>query len=96
MNCTPEFYFVVPDNSLLGIGIQKGDSVFCDRSPSPSHYVVGVWDDLAHICVELQDGTLFNTANNQEAPPEGYRLGRVLYIQRPIANEARDEMEAAV
>ena len=51
MNCTPEFYFVVPDNSLLDIGIQKGDSIFCDRNPGPAYYVVGVWDDLVHVCV---------------------------------------------
>lgn len=93
MNCTPEFYFVVPDNSLLCIGIQKGDSVFCDRNPGPAHYVVGVWANLAHVCVELPDGTLLNAVDNQEAPPNGYRCGRVLYVQRPIASEAR---EAAV
>lgn len=90
MNCTPEFYFVVPDNSLLCIGIQKGDSVFCDRNPGHAHYVVGVWANLAHVCVELPDGTLFNAVDNQEAPPEGYRCGRVLYVQRPIASEARE------
>ena len=77
MNCTPEFYFVVPDNSLLDIGIQRGDSIFCDRNPGSAHYVVGVWDNLAHVCVELSDGALFNAADNTEAPPEGYRLSLI-------------------
>ena len=93
MNCTPEFYLVVPDDSLLGIGIQRGDSIFCDSKPGPAHYVIGVWDDLAHVCIELSDGTLFNAADNTEAPPEGYRCGRVLYVQHPLVNEAK-EVEA--
>ena len=84
----PEFYIVVRDNSLLNIGMQKGDSIFCDRKPGPAHYVVGVWDDWAHICVELQSGMLFNAADNQKAPPEAYRAGRVLYVKRPLVNEA--------
>lgn len=62
-----------------------GDSIFCDRKPGPAHYVVGVW---AHICVELQSGMLFNAADNQKAPPEAYRAGRVLYVKRPLVNEA--------
>lgn len=28
------------------------------------------------------------SADNQKAPPEAYRAGRVLYVKRPLVNEA--------
>lgn len=79
----PTFYLTVSDGSYTHVGLFAGDVVMCDREDGPARFVIGVWDDLAHICTSVC-GRLFDEAAHSFAPEGAEILGRVLYASRQL------------
>ena len=55
----------------------------CDRETNPARFMIGVWDDLAHICTNVC-GQLFDEATHSFAPEDAEILGRALYVSRQL------------
>ncbi len=78
------FVVAVSDNSYIHLGIFEGDKLICDYLTSPARFVIGVWDDLTHICTDI-GGHLFDEAARTNAPSDAMILGRVVEIARPLS-----------
>lgn len=83
LDLQPTFCLTVSDSSYDHVGLLAGDVVMCDRETEPARFVIGVWDDLAHICTHVC-AQLFDEATHSFAPEDAEILGRVLYVSRQL------------
>lgn len=84
MNITEADYCIqVEDKSLMHLGLFPGDTLMCDWQTTPSRFVIGVWNDEAHVC-SLVDGWLFDEVAHNFAPEGAELFGRVLSVVRDL------------
>ncbi len=83
LDLQPTFYLTISDGSYAHVGLLAGDVVMCDRETNPARFMIGVWDDLAHICTNVC-GQLFDEATHSFAPEDAEILGRALYVSRQL------------
>lgn len=83
LDLQPTFYLTISDGSYAHVGLLAGDVVMCDRETNPARFMIGVWDDLAHICTNVC-GQLFHEATHSFAPEDAEILGRALYVSRQL------------
>ena len=85
----PTFCVVVPDDSLLDIGLRTGDMLFCDGETAPARHVIATYPDdpdgVFHVCTLIGGKHLWDKAGGKDAPASATVWGRVLYVQRSLA-----------